>query len=127
MRRSETDTGPIPMLISPAHAQAAAGAPGATEAALLQLLPLVFIFVIFWFLIIRPQQKRLKAHRDMIAAVKRGDTVVTGGGLVGKVTKVAEDEVEVELAPNMRVRAVKSTLSDVRNPTAPKAANDEKA
>ena len=115
------------MLISPAHAQAAAGAPGATEAALLQLAPLVFIFIIFWFLIIRPQQKRMKAHRDMIAAVKRGDVVVTGGGLIGKAVKVAEDEVEVELAPNVKVRALKSTLSDVRTLSAPKAANDTKA
>ncbi len=112
------------MLIPPAHAQATAGAPGATEAALLQLLPLIFIFIIFWFLIIRPQQKRLKAHRDMIAAVKRNDVVVTGGGLIGKAVKVTDDEVEVELAPNVRVRAVKSTLSDVRTASTPKPAND---
>lgn len=115
------------MLISTAHAQAAAGAPGATEAALLQLAPLVFIFIIFYFLIIRPQQTRLKKHREMIAAAKRGDTVVTGGGLIGKVTRVMDDEVEVELAPNVKVRALKATLSDVRTPATPKAANDAKA
>jgi len=115
------------MIISTAHAQAAAGAPGATEAALLQLAPLVFIFIIFYFLIIRPQQTRLKKHREMIGAAKRGDTVVTGGGLIGKVTRVMDEEVEVELAPNIRVRALKATLSDVRTTAAPKAANDAKA
>ncbi|WP_342776863.1 preprotein translocase subunit YajC [Hankyongella ginsenosidimutans] len=62
----------------------------------------------------RPQQKRMKAHREMISSVKRGDTVVTAGGLIGKVTRVQDDEVQVELAENVRVRAVKSTLADIR-------------
>ena len=108
------------MFISPAYAQTAAG-PSGGEAALIQFLPLVFIFVIFYFLLIRPQQRRVKEHRAMIDAVKKGDTVVTGGGLVGKVTRVQDSEVEVELAPNVKVRALKSTLSSVGSPA---AAND---
>ena len=116
------------MFISTAHAQAASGPAGASAtAAFIQFAPLLLIFVIFWFLLIRPQQKRLKDHKALIGAVKRGDQVVTGGGLLGKVTKVADDEVEVELAPNMRVRALKATLSDVRAQGTPVAANDAKA
>lgn len=100
------------MFISAAYAQTATGA-GASSA-FVQLLPLLAIFVIFYFLLIRPQQKRLKQHREMINAVKRGDTVVTGGGLIGKVTRVQDDELQVELAEGIRVRVVKGTLSDVR-------------
>lgn len=108
------------MFISPAYAQTAAG-PSGGQAAFLQFLPLVFIFVIFYFLLIRPQQRRMKEHRAMIDAVKKGDTVVTGGGLVGRVVRVQDAEVEIELAPNVKVRALKSTLSSVGTPT---AAND---
>ncbi|WP_448577894.1 preprotein translocase subunit YajC [Thermaurantiacus sp.] len=115
------------MLHSPAFAQAAGGGPAGTTAILIQVAPLILLFAIFWFLIIRPQQKRLKDHRDMVAAVKRGDDVVTGGGLIGKVTKVTDTDVEVELAPNVRVKAVKSTLSSVTPRGAPPAANDGKA
>jgi len=111
------------MFSSPAYAQAATGQASAGNA-FLQFLPLIFIFVIFYFLLIRPQQKRVKEHRAMIDAVKKGDTVVTGGGLIGKVTRVSEFDVEVELAPNVKVKALKSTLSDVKNPGAPAAAND---
>jgi preprotein translocase subunit YajC len=110
------------MFISPAYAQTAGG-PGGGQAALMQFLPLVFIFVIFYFLMIRPQQRRMKEHRAMIDAVKKGDTVVTAGGLIGKVSRVQDGEVEVELAPNVKVRVVKSTLSSVG---APSAANDTK-
>jgi preprotein translocase subunit YajC len=79
------------------------------------LVPLVIMAVIFYFLLIRPQQQRLKQHKAMIEAVKRGDTVVTSGGLVGKVTKVKDDgEVMVEIAENVQVRVLKATLSDVR-------------
>jgi preprotein translocase subunit YajC len=79
------------------------------------LIPLVIMAAIFYFLLIRPQQQRLKQHKAMIEAVKRGDTVVTSGGLVGKVTKVKDDgEVMVEIAENVQVRVLKSTLSDVR-------------
>lgn len=102
------------MFATPAFAQAAAG-PANTSVALLQFLPYLAIFAIFYFLMIRPQQQRAKAHRAMIDAVKKGDEVVTGGGLVGKVVRVMDAEVEVELAPNVKVKALKSTLADVRN------------
>lgn len=111
------------MFSTPAYAQTAQNAAGGGAGAFLQLVPLILIFVIFYFLMIRPQQKRMKDHRALIDAVKKGDTVVTGGGLVGKVTKVDEVEVEVEIAPNVRVRAVKSTLTDVR-PVGGRPAND---
>jgi preprotein translocase subunit YajC len=80
------------------------------------LIPLVLLFGIFYFLIIRPQQQRMKAHQAMVAAVKRGDTVVTAGGLIGKVAKVKDDgEVMVEIADNVQVRVLKSTLTEVRS------------
>lgn len=91
---------------------------------MVQMLPLLLIFLVFWFLIIRPQTKRMKEHKAKIDAVKRGDQVVTGGGLLGKVTKVEETYAEIELAPGMKVRALKSTLTDVIDPAASKAAND---
>jgi preprotein translocase subunit YajC len=86
------------------------------------LVPLLIMAVIFYFLLIRPQQQRLKQHKTMVEAVKRGDTVVTAGGLVGKVTKVKDDgEVMVEIAENVQVRVVKATLSDVRAKSAENA------
>ena len=88
------------------------------------MLPLVLIFVVFWFLLIRPQQKRMKDHKTKIEAVKKGDQVVTGGGLVGKVVRVDDIYVDVELAPGMKVKAVKGTLSDVVDPMTAKPAND---
>lgn len=91
---------------------------------LVQMLPLVLIFVVFWFLLIRPQQKRMKTHKAKIDAVKKGDQVVTGGGLVGKVSRVDDVYVDVELAPGMKVKAVKGTLSDVIDPLTAKPAND---
>ncbi len=110
------------MFISPAYAQAA---PAAAPNPLMQLAPLVFIFVIFYFLLIRPQMNARKKHTEMVSNVRRGDVVVTAGGLVGKVTKVLDgDEVMVELADNMVVKVVKSTLSDVRTKPEP-AANDK--
>ncbi len=100
------------MLISPAYAQAAGGAGGFD---LMAILPLVLIFVVFYYLLIRPQQKRAKDHKAMIAAVRRGDTVVTGGGVIGRVTQVFDEiEVQVELADGVRVRVARSTLSEVR-------------
>jgi preprotein translocase subunit YajC len=113
------------MFISPAYAQAASSAaqPDGTTAFLVQIMPLVLIFVVFWFLVFRPQQQRQKDQRNKIDAVKRGDQVVTGGGLIGKVTKVDGDQVEIELAPNVKVKALKATLGDVVSPTT-KAAND---
>lgn len=110
------------MFISPAYAQAAQSA-GANP--LMQLAPLVIIFVIFYFLLIRPQMTARKKHMDMVSNVRRGDVVVTAGGIVGKVTKVLEgDEIMVELADKIIVKVVKSTLSDVRTKPEP-AANDK--
>ncbi|HET7681462.1 MAG TPA: preprotein translocase subunit YajC [Xanthobacteraceae bacterium] len=101
------------MLISPAFAQ---GSPfGGGGDLMTQLLPFVLIFVIMYFLILRPQQKRVKAHQEMVKNVRRGDTVVTSGGLVGKVTKVIDDDqIEVEIAEGIRVRQVRAMVSDVR-------------
>lgn len=110
------------MWISPAYAQAAdAAAPNP----LVTLAPMIFIFVIFYFLILRPQMNARKKHMEMVSNVRRGDVVVTAGGIVGKVTKVLEgDEVMVELADNVSVKVVKSTISDVRTKPQP-AANDK--
>ena len=88
------------------------------------IFPMLIIFGIFWLLLFRPQQKRMREHQAQIAAVKKGDRVVTGGGLIGKVTKVTDNEVEVELGQGVRVTAVKSTLTQVIDPTAAKPAND---
>ena len=83
---------------------------------LFQMMPLVLLFGIFYFLLIRPQQQRMKKQQEMVNAVRRGDTVVTAGGLVGRVAKVKDDgEVMVEIADGVQVRVVKSTLSDVRS------------
>ena len=103
---------------------AAAAAPSGGTSFFIQTIPLVLVFVIFWFLMIRPQQRRAKEHQAQIAAVKKGDRVVTGGGLIGKVIKVGDSEVEVELGPNMRVMVVKSTLTQVGTPATAKPAND---
>jgi preprotein translocase subunit YajC len=112
------------MFETPAYAAAGgAAAPGGAAGFMVSVFPFLLIFVIFYFLLIRPQQKRMKAHQAMLAAVKRGDVVVTSGGLIGKVTKVDETEVEVELAANVRVRVVKGMLSEVRQAGA-KPAND---
>ena len=104
-------------------AAAAAAQPSGAAAFLFNMAPLLLIFVIMWFLIFRPQQRQVKAHREMIAAVKKGDEVITGGGIRGKVTKVTDDEAEVEIAQGVRIRVVKSTLSQVLAKTA-KPAND---
>jgi preprotein translocase subunit YajC len=85
-----------------------------------QFIPLILIFAIMYFLLIRPQQRKLKAHRAMVEALRRGDQVVTQGGLIGKVSKVKDDdEVEVELAPNVKVRVIKSTIAQVVSKTEP--------
>ncbi|MGR3484901.1 MAG: preprotein translocase subunit YajC [Paracoccaceae bacterium] len=90
--------------------------------AFVQFIPLIAIFAIMYFLLIRPQQRKLKEHQAMVAALKRGDTVVTQGGLMGKVTKVKpdeENEIEVELAPNVQVRVVRTTIAQVVSKTEP--------
>ena len=82
---------------------------------LMSLLPFVLIFVIMYFLILRPQQKRVKTHQEMVKNVRRGDTVITNGGLVGKVTKVVDDnEIEIEIAPDVKIRQLRQMISDVR-------------
>ncbi|MEJ0061219.1 MAG: preprotein translocase subunit YajC [Terricaulis sp.] len=115
------------MFITPAYAQAA-GAAGADPMAQLlpQFLMIGMIVLVFYFLMIRPQQQRMKAHQAMIGAVKRGDVIVTSGGLIGKVKSVADDEVRVELSPNVEVRVVRSAISDVRTKSEPAPANDTK-
>lgn len=114
------------MFASPAYAQAAGAAPaaGGGAAMLLQFAPLVFIFVIFYFLLIRPQQRRMKEHRSAVDAVQRNDQIVTAGGIIAKVIKVDANEVEAEIAPNVRVKIVKGTISEVRPSGAGKPAND---
>lgn len=106
-------------MITPAFAQGAEAA--GTGAVLLQLVPFVLIFVIMYFLILRPQQRRLKDHQAMIKNLRREDTVVTTGGLIGRVTKAADDaaEIEIEIAPNIRVKVVRSMISEVRTKGAP--------
>ncbi len=118
------------MLISPAYAQDITGMFGNAT----QFLPLVLIFVVFYFLLIRPQQQKAKEARAMLSALKRGDRVVTGGGIIGTVQRVptvtdkdgkqvASTEIEVEIAPNIRVTVMRDTISSVVRPT---AANDVK-
>jgi preprotein translocase subunit YajC len=101
------------MFITEAYAQAAPGAGGSSF--MIQLLPFIMILLIMYFLIIRPQQKRMKDHREMIGSIKRNDTVVTAGGMIGKVARVVgDDELLVELAEGVRVRVVRATISEVR-------------
>lgn len=109
------------MFVTPAYAQAA-GSAGA-GAAFAQFIPLILIFMIMYFLMIRPQQKRAREHREMVAALKKGDQVVTQGGIFGKVASIRDDEVEVEIAQGVKVRVVRSSISQVLNKTAPAAAN----
>lgn len=102
------------MFISPAFAQGA-GSPGGSDF-IVSLIPFILIFVIMYFLIIRPQQKRLKDHREMVSSLRRGDTVVTAGGVIGKVTKVVDDnELLVEIAEGVKVKLLRGTITDVRS------------
>ena len=101
---------------------ASAAAPSGTAAFMIQILPLLFVFVIFYVLMIRPQQRRVKQHAATIAAVQKGDEVITGGGIRGRVTRVMDEDVEVEIAQGTKVRVVKSTLSHVLGKSKP--AND---
>jgi preprotein translocase subunit YajC len=110
------------LFITPAYAQAAAAAPGANDA-LMQLMPFLFVIVIMYFLLIRPQQKRAKMHQEMVKNLRRGDTVVMNSGMVGKITKVIDDnEIEVEIADNVKVRFVRAMVAEVRSKTEPVAA-----
>lgn len=108
------------MFITPAYAQAAA-TPGANDM-LMQLLPFVFVLIIMYFLLIRPQQRRAKAHQEMVKNLRRGDVVVMNSGMIGKITKVIDDaEVEVEIAENVRIRLVRGMVAEVRNKSEPAA------
>jgi preprotein translocase subunit YajC len=103
------------LLITPAYAQAAGSAQMGSLDMLVQFAPFVIIFVIMYFLILRPQQQRAKAQREMVQGARRGDMVVTTGGMIGKITKAIDDnEVELEIAPNVRVRLARSGIADVR-------------
>ena len=111
------------MLIAPAYAQTG---PAGSQDFLITLIPFIAIFAIMYFLILRPQQQRLKSHKEMVANVKRGDTVITQGGLIGKVARVVDDgEVQIDIADNVRVRVVRSMIAEVR--TKGEAAKDQAA
>jgi preprotein translocase subunit YajC len=102
------------MFITPALAQGTSPL-GGEGGMIMSLLPFVLIFVIMYFLILRPQQKRVKAHAELVKNVRRGDTVITNGGLIGRVTKVVDDDqIEIEIAEGVRIRHMRSMLSDVR-------------
>jgi preprotein translocase subunit YajC len=109
------------MIVSPAYAQTAAPGAGGMDF-IIQLIPLILIFVIFYFFLIRPQQKKAKEHQAMVNGLRRGDQVITAGGLYGKVAKVADDHIEAEIAPNVKVKVVKGTITAVVSKTEP--AND---
>ena len=107
------------MFVTPAYAQAAGGAAGGLGG---MIVPMVLVFAIMYFLMIRPQQKKMKEHQGMLEALRRGDQVVTAGGLIGKVVKVKDDnEVELELAEGVKVRVVKTTIAQVMSKTEPAA------
>jgi preprotein translocase subunit YajC len=103
------------VFITPAFAQAAGGGGGGPMDLIVQFVPFALILVIMYFLILRPQQKRAKEHADLVKNLRRGDSVITSGGLIGKVTKIVDDaEIELEVAPNVRVRVVRALITDVR-------------
>lgn len=109
------------MFATPAYAQAAASSSAGTSIA--SFAPLILIFVIMYFLMIRPQQKRMKEHRAMVQALKKGDEVVTQGGLIGKIAALRDEEIEVEIASGVKVRVVRSSVTGLVNRTQPAAAN----
>ena len=103
------------MLITPAYAQFGSLGAGGANSMIVQFMPLILIIVIMYFLILRPQQRKVKLHQEMVKALRRGDTVVTNGGLVGKVTRVVDDnQIEIEIADGVRVRQVRASISEVR-------------
>ena len=115
------------MFATPAFAQTAAGAAsGGPQDMLIQFLPLIAIVALFYFLMIRPQQRRMKAHQQAISAIKRGDVVVLPSGVIGKVVRVEDSEVGVEIATGVTVKVVKSMISEVRTRGEPAPANDSK-
>ena len=115
------------MFITPAFAQAAA-AGGDTGSMLMSLLPFALIFVIMYFLILRPQQKKVKDHAELVKNIRRGDTIVTSGGMVGKVTKVVDDEqIEFEISDGVRVRQMRTMIAGVRTKGEPAKDKADKA
>lgn len=115
------------MFATPAFAQTAgAAASGGAEAMLIQFLPLIALVALFYFLMIRPQQKRMKEHQNLIANLKRGDTVVLNSGVIGKIVRVEEKEVGVEVATNVTIKVVKGMIAEVRSKGEPVVANDAK-
>jgi preprotein translocase subunit YajC len=116
------------MFATPAFAQAAGAATtGGPQDMLIQFLPLIGLVVLFYFLMIRPQQRRMKQHQTMLGGLKRGDTVVLSSGLIGKVVRVEDKEVGVEIAPGVTVKVVKGMISEVRSRGEPAPANDAKS
>lgn len=115
------------MFATPAFAQAAAQTGGPNDL-LMNIIPFAAIFVIMYFFIMRPQQRRAKQHREMVAALRRGDTVVTSGGMIGKIARVTDDELFVDLAENVRVRVLRNSITEVRGKTEPASADaDDKS
>ena len=116
------------MFATPAFAQAAGAATGGgPQDMLIQFLPLIGLVVLFFFLLIRPQQQRMKTHQAMLAAVKRGDTVVLSSGMIGKIVRVEDKEVGVEIATGVTVKVVKTMIAEVRSRGEPAPANDSKS
>ena len=114
------------MFATPAYAQAAGAAAGGPQDMLLQFLPLIGLVILFYFLMIRPQQRRMKLHQAMLGAIKRNDTVVLSSGMIGKVVRVEEKEVGVEIATGVTVKVVKGMIAEVRTRGEPAPANDSK-
>lgn len=117
------------MFISEAWAQAAGAAPASGTDMLLQFAPFILIFIVMWFLLIRPQQRKQKEHRSMVAALKRGDRVVTNGGIYGQVSHVADDHLMVEIAEGVKIKVVRDAIAAVPGKPEPvkkedKGAND---
>jgi preprotein translocase subunit YajC len=116
------------MLISSAYAQAPGAAPGGLDSQIMSFAPLVLIFVVFYFLLIRPQQKRMKQHKEMLGAIRRGDRVVTNGGIIGTVNKVVNnDEIILEIADGIKVRALRSGIASIVAKTEPADADEDEA
>jgi len=114
------------MFVSEAFAQTAAGAGDPNQFLIGTVMPIALMLVVLYFLIIRPQNQARKRHMEMIAALKKNDVVVTSGGFIGKVKSVADDEVRLELGPNVEARVVRSAIAEVRSKTEPAPANDSK-
>jgi preprotein translocase subunit YajC len=115
------------MLISPAYAQAAAPAAGGDM--FMSLLPLILVFAIFYFLLIRPQQTKMKQHRTLLENLKKGDQIVTAGGVVGKIVRIeqSDNQLVVEIAPNVQVKVIRQTVADLLTKPVPATGNDNRA